>query len=49
MQEIFNYKINKGGEYKFKKIIKKKGNKFKIKWKKYLNLKNILELLANLI
>ena len=49
LQEIFYYKVDDSREYKFKKIIKIRGNKFEIKWKGYLNLENILELLENLI
>ena len=41
--------MDKSGEYKLKKIIKMVNDKFEVKWKKYLNLKNILKLLANLI
>ena len=41
--------MNKSGKYKLKKIIKIINNRFKIKWKKYLNLKNTLKPLANLI
>ena len=46
---MFYYKANKGGEYKFKKIIRIMNNKFEVKWKGYPNLKNTLKLLANLI
>ena len=41
--------MDEGGEYKFEKVIRIVDNRFKIKWKKYLNLENTLELLANLV
>ena len=41
--------MNKDGEYKLKKVIKMVDNKFEVKWKRYLNLKNTLKLLINLI
>ena len=46
---MFYYKINKGGEYKLKGIWGIKNKKFKVKWKGYPKLKNIWELLKNLI
>ena len=41
--------MDEGGKYKFKKIIRVVGGRFEVKQKGYLNLKNILKLLANLI
>ena len=46
---MFYYEADKGGEYKFERIVRMVNNKFKIKWKGYLSLENTLELLANLV
>ena len=41
--------MDKNGEYKLKKIIGRINNQFKIMWKGYPNIKNILKLLENII
>ena len=49
LQETFHYQPEEEQEFKVKQILKRKGQRYLVKWKNYPDSENTWELLRNLV